>query len=234
MSFRINTPSPTDIAEMLIYITPYVLFFIYVIACHKNFSASFLIPLTFIILTIGIIYSIVYTIIGWFRPTFDDLSSEFLLLSAYIFAIIAGFMAFKNTVSKVFIIIAMSVCLLERFISAVNSIDALEFYIYNELYYEFALILLSLVTPILFYVAVLILGANNTLRPKSNSALRPGEFKCAPVQPVYRQSVPEVNNGRDRTVDPSYALRALNEKYTRGQISKEAYESQRETILKFM
>ena len=148
--------------------------------------------------------------------TFSGVSMHMLLIIAYVFAIISGFKAFKGTVAKVFIIIAMSLCLFKCFIAAVNDSTTIEYLIRYESFHDLAIEIMSLLTPIFFYVAVLILGAKNTLRPAST----PARIEAKPTQ--------------DRTVSAGEALRSLNEKYEKGLIPEQDYEAQRATIVKFL
>lgn len=214
--FFFNMPSVDSLVVYLFAIAPFVLFFVYVIACHKKYKASFLIPLVYILLLAGAVNNIINCIVMGFSLSFYGVFMHMLLIIAYVFAIISGFKAFKGTVAKVFIIISMSLCILKWIIATVHGIPTMENIIRQEQYYFLTLEILSTPAPIFLYVATLLLGAKNTLRPAST----PARIEAKPTQ--------------DRTVSAGEALRSLNEKYEKGLISEQDYEAQRATIVKFL
>lgn len=195
-----------NILSLILTLAPIVLLVLYIFKFHSNLKATVIVPIIFGILGLNIIFDFLFVYgfssYGIYR---------ILDLAILVCSILAVISALKGFNKKVFVIIAMSVCLL-REVLALMDMFAFMHYVVVPLYLYFFTSLLSIIGAITLYTALLLFGLKNKI-------------------PSVVSLSPEKEKARAEKMNPEQALKLLKDKLDLDMITEEEYQAQRAEII---
>lgn len=201
---------------ILLSLVPIALTAIYFLVYHDQSKATELIPLTFAALAAAPIWRYMTDVLSYgFEVRFAPLSLMSDIAIAVLF-VLATLDAMKGFSQKIFLLIALTFEVLMNAFSLLNALDLL-----------FSTSDNSKLTLYLIFVSIGSIAASVALYATWFVFVFKNGLTKTPVFPPIEKplfSLPRQN-------DPARELKALNEKYSRGEISEEEYKARREEII---
>ena len=199
-----------NILSFILTLTPVVLLVLYIFKFRAKLKATIFVPIIFGVLGLNTIFNFLL-VFGYYNYFFGFSSVELILdLAKLVCLILALISALKGFNKKVFVIVAMAVCLLYEALSLITIFRIIRFYIEDSMYLYLFESLMSIVGSSTFYIALLLFALKNKI--PSILALSP---KKAGVEKM----------------NPEQALKLLKDKLDLDMITEEEYQSQRAEII---
>lgn len=203
LTFRF--PDFMNLISLLLSRAPFVLFVLYIFKYHNKLKATVLVPIIFGILAFEILLSLLTTLNDMTTAIYAI--ETLISLFAYILALISALKGFNK---KIYVIIAMSVCLFMNALGIVGVFLTMNHYIANSMYLYIFTSLTRIIGDISFYVALLLFALKNKI---------PAIISVS----AKKESLESMN--------PKQALRVLKDKLDLGMITEEEYQAQRTEII---
>lgn len=204
LTFRF--PYFMNLISLLLSIAPFVLFVLYIFKYHNKLKATVLVPIIFGVLAFEILFNFLTGSSRFYYGMIFALI-QLLVLVACILALISALKGFNK---KIYVIIAMSVCLLFEALTLVSVFSMMDWYIEDSMYLYIFTSPLSIIGSISFYVALLLFATKNR------------------IPAIIAVSAKKKNA---ESINPEQALRVLKDKLDFGMITEEEYQAQRAEII---
>ena len=216
-------PSAKNLFLLILALAPFVLLIVYLYKFHdikaeSGKTATILISSVFGLRAIRILLSFLGA------SGFGGLTILTLIFSAA--ACIAGMIfALKGFKNKIFIIIAMSVCVLFSAISFISMFSTIRYLLQARLYFFIVTNITSIAAYVLFYFALFFYGWKNEI-PVIIGSSEKGEAE-------HFSSGQTVKNSSERVANltPEQSLKLLKDKLDLGIITAEEYQEKRKEII---
>lgn len=204
--FVFKFPSVLNLLDLVVFLSPFVLFAVYLFSLYKNFNAKICVPIAFGLVAFRFI---VNSSLGYrFRFGFGNLL-ELLVAVAFILLTISTLKGFSK---KAFVIVAVACGILRELFYGYSFINSIHFYMAHKAYLYLIVYPLGYIGSILFYVAILIFGLKSKM-------------------PSIITVSPEREKKNAKKMSPEQSLRMLNDKLALGMITEEEYQAQRAEII---
>ncbi len=194
-----------NLIPLLLSIAPSMLFVLYIFKYHNELKATVLVPTIFGVLAFEILFNFLTGSSRFYYGIFALI--QLFVLIACILALISALKGFNK---KIYVLIAMSGCLLFEALTLVSVFPMMEWYIEGSMYLYIFTSPLSIIGSISFYVALLLFSTKNR------------------IPAIIAVSVKKKNA---ESMNPEQALRVLKDKLEFGMISEEEYQAQRVDII---
>lgn len=203
-------PSVLNLLDLVVFLSPFVLFAVYLFSLYKNFNAKICVPIAFgLVALYPVLRIIVNSSLGYgFRFRFGNLL-ELLVAVAFILLTISTLKGFSK---KAFVIVAVACGILRELFYVYNFINSIHFYMAYKWYLFLIVYPLGYIGSILFYIAILIFGLKSKM-------------------PSIITVSPEREKKNAKKMSPEQSLRMLNDKLALGMITEEEYQAQRAEII---
>lgn len=209
-----------DLISLLLTITPIILLVLYIFMFHSKLKATVLVPIIFGIFGLNSIFNLLFgyryssLLFGYRYSRYVVPYGIYRILALVILvcSVLAVKSALKGFNKKIFIIIAMAVCLLYEALSIIGFFSIMYYYIEESEYLYLFTSPMSIIGSITLYVALLLFALKNKI-------------------PSVLALSPEKERARAEKMNPEQALKLLKYKLDLGMITEEEYQAQRAEII---
>lgn len=209
LTFRF--PHMLNLISLLLTIAPIILFVLYLFKFHSKLKATVLVPIIFGIFGLNAIFNLLFGY-RYYRFVVHYGIYRILVLAILVCSVLAVISALKGFNKKIFIIIAMAVCLLYEALSLIDFFSIMYYYIEESIYLYLFTSPMSIIGSITLYVALLLFALKNKI-------------------PSVLALSPEKERARAEKMNPEQALKLLKYKLDLGMITEEEYQAQRAEII---
>lgn len=209
LTFRF--PYMISLISLLLTIVPTILLVLYIFKFHSKLKATVLVPIIFGIFGLNTIFNFLFGngYYGYFLPYGIYRILDLAILVCSVLAVISALKGFNK---KIFIIIAMSVCLLNEALSLIGVFSIMHYYIEDSSYLYLFTSPMSIIGSITLYVALLLFALKNKI-------------------PSVLALSPQKEKARAEKMNPEQALKLLKDKLDLDMITEEEYQAQRAEII---
>lgn len=149
--FKYDFSSVFDLISLILYITPCVLFLLYIIKFYNEFKATVIVPLIFGLIAVSPLFYCIIDMIYKYNIYFISLLFDILIIVTFTLAAISALKGFSK---KIFLIIAIVAGL---FVECVSFLGFLNIIFFHPTRFS------NLLGTITFYIALLLFGLNNRI-----------------------------------------------------------------------
>lgn len=201
-------PHMFGLISLLLTIAPIILLVLYIFKFHSKLKATVLVPIIFGIFGLNTIFNF------WFGYGYHGYFLFYCILNLAIIvcSVLAVISALKGFNKKIFIIIAMAVCLLYEALSFISVFSSMYYDIEKSRYLYLFTSPMSIIGSITLYVALLLFALKNKI-------------------PSVLALSPEKEKARAEKMNPEQALKLLKDKLDLDMITEEEYQAQRADII---
>lgn len=206
-------PHMFDLISLLLTIAPIILLVLYIFKFHSKLKATVLVPIIFGVFALNTIFSFWFGY-GHFGYSYygNFLFHCILNLPILVCSVLAVISALKGFNKKIFIIIAMAVCLLYEALSLISIFSSMYYHIEKSRYLYLFTSPMSIIGSITLIVALLLFALKNKI-------------------PSVLALSPEKEKARAEKMNPEQALKLLKDKLDLDMITEEEYQAQRADII---
>ena len=203
-------PSIIGILFLLLDLAPCVLLLLYIMKFHGQYKGTVLYPIVCGLIAGYPLLSTIWNVVCGYSLNYLDILISLAIIVPFTLLTIN---ATKGLNKKVYTIVATSIGLVLQLLSVISIINAMVWYIEEEMYLYLFTNPMGIIGTAALYIALLLFGLNNRI-------------------PALVSLSPEKERQKTEKMTPEQSLRFLKDKLDLGMITEEEYQAQRADIIR--